>query len=1038
MPTGTSKEEDTEEAIPSTTIYMPIAHQPSTATAALLTPRKPAAKETSNPTLYQQIHEFIRTRAAVLTIMALTTIIGLLTVHSYFHHQPDKPNCAMSYSRPRFIEQTGFNQRWTRFATKYKLYLYREGGYDTTTQPFRIPVLFIPGNAGSHKQVRAIASASTAAFAKLVERDPEGMETRGQIGYDYFTVGLNEELTALHGYSILEQADFINDAIRYILSLYPGSRKFKARMADPTSVMVVGHSMGGVVARTAFTLPNHQVGSVQAIFTLSTPHNNPTASLEYYVDSVYTSVNDFWRHGFHNGTLDQVSLVSIAGGNLDSMINSDYTYVGDLAPSTNSLSVLSSGVNDVWLGVDHQSILWCAQMSTKFAGTLIEIMDARRPSQLVPLEERMGAMRRSFYSSLDRKQDSMVVREITGEDDYRYVETREDWESLYLLPKDLKEPRSRKKSNRALQLFPIDSKDVRSSIQVLYDPRLFVERDPAVSLLGCNKKKKLECQTLSVEQDPAKLPLKRDGDNPDIAVEVLRYHELNTESLEGFDCLGVDMPAELSTTEGFFQITQSPISERISVSPGYLRLLWPCAIDIPRDSYRLRTRLRLDVPENPLVVFKTNIVAPSTGKFLPLVRQSDSRQFESKYWYGQETLDLAIHGRGSYFPSDHLINNPDLDTEWDGLHLDIWTGPSSDISVVLRINWYSSLNRMVKRYDMALLALSFVWSCLVLLYQLRVWNTGTSGFPSCLASIEALIRNGTLAAMLIASVVTPLVQILVPHLLKGDSGRLTSWQNLFMGVRNTGWLAAGVAPAIMVAVSLGFVSLEAAVLTAVCHLASWMITQVLGRFSNITVVEEQEEEDSKSLRVPVRPLVATTCFVIFVCTFVPYQFAFLVIYLAQLFTAVRSMRQSYLSHRPQQLRDRARYQLALCLFWTSSLPYCGPELLVWIRNLSVMWFEDAPSDHNLRNMVGYFALRLLAAYHVVPRLSFTSSQRWLRWVTYGVVGVAVVYGWLWGIRRPHILYTVGNIISAWLAVLQLAEYLPLLKSPSDRMDRKLR
>ncbi|KAJ1656554.1 GPI inositol deacylase, partial [Coemansia sp. RSA 25] len=273
---------------------------------------------------------FVRTRIAVLCLLLVSAIVGLITAQSYFEGQPDIPGCAMSYSRPRFVEQTQFDNSWTRFSTKYKLYLYREGGYDAYDEAYRIPILFVPGNAGSHKQVRSIASASATAFMELAGNNT-GVFDQGQIGYDYFTVGLNEELTALHGYSILEQADFINDAIRYILSLYPETRaKYRLSTQDtkyslPTSVVVVGHSMGGVVARTAFTLPNHIVGSVQAIFTLSTPHNNPTASLEYYVDKVYSSVNSFWRHGFHNGTLDDVSLVSIAGGNLDSMINSDYT-----------------------------------------------------------------------------------------------------------------------------------------------------------------------------------------------------------------------------------------------------------------------------------------------------------------------------------------------------------------------------------------------------------------------------------------------------------------------------------------------------------------------------------------------------------------------------------------------------------------------------------------------------------------------------------------------------------------------------------------
>lgn len=41
--------------------------------------------------------------------------------------------------------------------SRYRLYLYREQGWDNETPTGR-PVLFIPGNAGSYQQVRSIAS----------------------------------------------------------------------------------------------------------------------------------------------------------------------------------------------------------------------------------------------------------------------------------------------------------------------------------------------------------------------------------------------------------------------------------------------------------------------------------------------------------------------------------------------------------------------------------------------------------------------------------------------------------------------------------------------------------------------------------------------------------------------------------------------------------------------------------------------------------------------------------------------------------------
>ncbi|KAJ2465760.1 GPI inositol deacylase, partial [Coemansia sp. RSA 2337] len=976
-------------------------------------------------------------------------------------------------------------------------------------------------------QVRSIASASATAFMELVNNNPDVFD-RGQIGYDYFTVGLNEELTALHGYSILEQADFINDAIRYILSLYPVTRaKYRlpsqgTKFALPTSVVVVGHSMGGVVARTAFTLPNHIVGSVQAIFTLSTPHNNPTASLEYYVDKVYSSVNSFWRHGFHNGTLDDVSLVSIAGGNLDSMINSDYTYIGDLAPPKNSLSILSSGVDDVWLSLDHQSILWCAQMAKKFSSMLIQIMDARQPSQLLPLSERMSIMRRQLYSDWERGPNSApesLATNRTTNDDYSYVYVHRDG-AARLVPEDMQKLFSGDHADKAglgvaLHLLPVNKATSDSTAQLVYDPRLFATAHASGSiagyqpiLLGCNRIKvasdsakpetSVTCQALPAPL-PTKLPMRRVDDDPELPLYALHYMEVPVSALEQFEFLGMQLPTKPGVA-GFFHATIVKNLVQLESSPSYVRLLHSLAIRTPTTKSRVgsstRTRIRLNVPESPFFVFRGTLTmrrSTSSSQFMsaaprfqPIIRQSDGRRFESRFWYDQDTVDFAIHGRGAYLPSDVITNAEDSELksagQWDGLFIDVWADPDYYVGfeLTLRINWYSSLNRTIKRYDMALLAMSFVWACLVMLHQLRTWNAGVSlettpspkcrgslstpAFPSCLTSIERLIRNGTLSVLLVAAVLTPILQRMVAYLMGNvwSPATLASWNNLFMGTRGSGWVL-GLVPALLVIVSLGFVALEAIVLTAICSLASWAMADVSGRFEStqkhwsrhdvLEAVSEDGRLKPRFVKIPVRPLIATVAFVVFVCTFVPYQFAFLVIYMAQLFTAIRTMSHAYLaaphsasSLTPQRLlvsnvlRDRARYQLGLLLFWTSSLPYCAPELLVWVRNLSVLWFEDAPSDHNLANMAGYFALRLLASYHIVPRLTFTATERaapsrtawWLRVMTYAFFGSAVVYAWLYSIRRPYILYSVANAISAWLALVQFAEFPLRLVSPVQR------
>ncbi|KAJ1840625.1 GPI inositol deacylase, partial [Coemansia sp. RSA 2703] len=576
------------------------------------------------------------------------------------------------------------------------------------------------------------------------------------------------EFTALHGYSILEQADFINDAIRYILSLYPRTRKQHegafggTNLALPTSVIVIGHSMGGVVARTAFTLPNHVVGSVRAIFTLATPHNNPTASLEYYVDRVYSSINRFWRHGFHHGTLRDVSLVSIAGGNLDSMINSDYTYFGDLAPQTNALSVLSSGIEDVWLSLDHQSILWCGQMARKFASLMMLIMDARRPEQLVPLDERMQIMRRALYSPLDTLPGAVtasVGKTVVKSTDYRYAKIYDDDVVRADLPDHHVGTVGTKRANggladRALHLIRVgdrsgDTEEKISTAGVLqvvhnipHEFRLFgCQPLNATSEIGHDSRthNDFSCTSVNVPEE-ANLPMRPVGGEPAMDDPRLKYVEVPVAGvLDKFEYIGVELPTGETSQTGFLRASIVDALETQVHRPGYLRLLMPYKISadwqVPSTrngqsshAQGVRTQIRLDIPENPFFVFRATLALRRGGmtklgerpRFGAIVRQSDgARQFESKFWYARETIDIAIHGRGAYKPSDSLVDDasgakPSADDVWQGVFLDVWTDSDhySGFDVRLRINWYSSLNRLVKRYDMALLALSFVWACL--------------------------------------------------------------------------------------------------------------------------------------------------------------------------------------------------------------------------------------------------------------------------------------------------------------------------------------
>mgnify|MGYP002385555658 CR=1 FL=1 len=73
-----------------------------------------------------------------------------------------------------------------------------------------IPILFIPGSAGSFRQVRSLASEA----AKKQYSNPKNER------FHFFTVNFNEEFTGFHGASILQQAEYLNGVVNYILPFY--------------------------------------------------------------------------------------------------------------------------------------------------------------------------------------------------------------------------------------------------------------------------------------------------------------------------------------------------------------------------------------------------------------------------------------------------------------------------------------------------------------------------------------------------------------------------------------------------------------------------------------------------------------------------------------------------------------------------------------------------------------------------------------------------------------------------------------------------
>lgn len=211
----------------------------------------------------------------------------------------------------------------------------------------------------------------------------------------------NEDFSAFHGETLFEQAEYATDAIAHILSLYEQSGQSHIHgplLPKPTSVIILAHSMGGIVARHLFLNPQYRQTSINTIITLSTPHLYPPAPVDSSVERFYTLTNDYWTSYRDNPTsshpLAHVTLISVSGGTADLQITSDATIVESLVPPQNGFTQFTTSIPDLYSPVEHVVMIWCDQLRHRIASMLVHMVDARQGQQTKSIEDRLAIARK--------------------------------------------------------------------------------------------------------------------------------------------------------------------------------------------------------------------------------------------------------------------------------------------------------------------------------------------------------------------------------------------------------------------------------------------------------------------------------------------------------------------------------------------------------------------------------------------------------------------------------------------------------------------
>ncbi|XP_072962414.1 uncharacterized protein [Typha angustifolia] len=380
-----------------------------------------------------------RSKCRIGAVVILTLWIALEALYGLLKPVPN--GCVMTYMYPTYIP---IPAPANVSSGKYGLFLYHEGwkqiDFAEHLKKLRgVPVLFIPGNGGSYKQVRSLAAESFRAYqggpleptfyhettilpgnpGSLLMKELESFMIPTQYSrmLDWFAVDLEGEHSAMDGRILEEHSEYVVYAIHRILDQYRESREVRIKEGAevsgnlPNSVILVGHSMGGFVARAAIVHPLLRKSAVETILTLSSPHQSPPVALQPSLGHFYSQVNGEWRKGYmtqtlHAGNLgsspklSHVVVVSVSGGIHDYQVRSKLASLDGIVPSTHGFMVGSSGMKNVWLSMEHQSILWCNQLVVQISHTLLSIIDPETGKPFSNTENRLFVFSKMLRSGI--------------------------------------------------------------------------------------------------------------------------------------------------------------------------------------------------------------------------------------------------------------------------------------------------------------------------------------------------------------------------------------------------------------------------------------------------------------------------------------------------------------------------------------------------------------------------------------------------------------------------------------------------------------
>lgn len=962
----------------------------------------------------------------------------------------DVQKCDAIYMYPSYAKLNGINSyKETRFADKYHLYLYREQGLDkdpmnkdNEIQIDGIPVLFIPGNAGSYKQGRSIAAQLSNYFYQkdffdfdalnneyeYMQYDSSNktiLEKRSLYDFffknddsklrykniDFFTLDFNEDFTAFHGQTLLDQAEFVNDCIEYILGLYkqnPSLKNNEAYGPLPESVIIVGHSMGGIVSRTIPILKNYVPNSINTLITLSSPHGTSPLTFDGELLKIYKMINDFWIKQMNDTNsyyYNNVSLISITGGIVDDVLPSDYTLIEPVlnskTPLNNGFTVYTSGIENVWTTIDHLAVVWCDQLRKVVAKSILSIIDKSSPSKTINLKDRMNFFKRIY---LDNSHFENYALNNNMTERYTMDENADNFISSVRFTGDSILPDTfAKKGTYSISLRTFKQYD-DSNIDIKIDEETMNIAD----VFLCNS----EDECFMINNLFKRIPVFT-------SKEGVYYKNLELEhsTLQSFETLNIKIKANDDASK----ILINRFSNNKSIKLSFLKLLFGQSLKINHNTNLQRLTLLSKLTSSialKLSIKKTNEDVKS-GTY---IKQSLNQPYENKWYLLQflktNYISLTAANNPTFIPI--RIDNKGEHTSFD---LKIDNSDHIITSMTMSVDFGLTFKLLIKTYRLAFASIPVGFAAILFIYQtMQFLETGE--YPPLNETFAGLMKYTVHLGFPMCFVIelfsfVPGIRYILENWLDCikvndnlfNEAYSSKQKNEFFGNIGVG-LDVLFIDYIILLLSLAIVLLLVNLINGFEYVVNYFKSPMKTNYDSVdekpSIAVQNKVQAFKGL-LTIGRIIKLTVLILAVVMYVPYNLVYVVLVISHLLYTLK------LIFTEKSGSPRLEFNKSILLLMLLIVPISVPIIVVFFHNFAVNWKTPFRSHHNFLAVLPIIGLEfaLQSGLMIRPEKSIFSR------VAIVTLCYMIFFSFMFGVRNTYFVYHIFNLLSCSLIMMLL-------------------